>query len=296
LLRAAAGKPVADSDHVRTGRRKNGSAEWEVPWLSGIRRIEAGAHRQCRVRPVTDRRLWRGDGCVGTTRVSAAFNFWQRHGISSAVLVSHLEKIWSFPGRGHLGSARRAPAFHLFESDGMGRFRFARSRVSRFFRARRAARSLAQHARAQISRGGSARRRFNPALGAFRPGLWIAALGCKRASHPRGRFSLPPGDARVRCTVEAIERKLVKDGFVLRYDTAATQDGLPPGEGAFLACSFWLADAYVLLGRGEDARKLFERLLSLRNDSGPCSRKSMIPPAKRLLGNFSAGLLPYRAS
>jgi GH15 family glucan-1,4-alpha-glucosidase len=62
-------------------------------------------------------------------------------------------------------------------------------------------------------------------------------------------------------------------------------DGLPPGEGAFLACSFWLADAYVLLGRRDDARKLFERLLSLRNDLGLLSEEYG-PVAKRLLGNF----------
>jgi GH15 family glucan-1,4-alpha-glucosidase len=96
---------------------------------------------------------------------------------------------------------------------------------------------------------------------------------------------LPPEDARVQSTVAAIERRLVRNGFVLRYDTAASEDGLPPGEGAFLACSFWLADAYVLLGRDEDARKLFERLLSLRNDLGLLSEE-YDPAAKRLLGNF----------
>ena len=66
---------------------------------------------------------------------------------------------------------------------------------------------------------------------------------------------LPPDDPRVSGTVEAIERRLMVDGFVLRYDTARADDGLPPGEGAFLACSFWLADAYVMLGRLDDARR-----------------------------------------
>jgi GH15 family glucan-1,4-alpha-glucosidase len=75
------------------------------------------------------------------------------------------------------------------------------------------------------------------------------------------------------------------NGFVLRYDTGASNDGLPQGEGAFLACSFWLADAYVLLGRRDGARKLFERLLSLRNDLGLLSEE-YDPAAKRLLGNF----------
>jgi GH15 family glucan-1,4-alpha-glucosidase len=75
------------------------------------------------------------------------------------------------------------------------------------------------------------------------------------------------------------------DGFVLRYDTARTDDGLPPGEGAFLACSFWLADAYVLLGRMDDARKLFERLLALCNDLGLLSEEFDVARG-RLVGNF----------
>ena len=75
------------------------------------------------------------------------------------------------------------------------------------------------------------------------------------------------------------------DGFLLRYDTAASQDGLPPGEGAFLACSFWLADAYLLTGRVKDARSLFERLLALRNDVGLLAEEYS-PGASRLVGNF----------
>jgi GH15 family glucan-1,4-alpha-glucosidase len=79
---------------------------------------------------------------------------------------------------------------------------------------------------------------------------------------------LPPTDPRIIGTVSAIERRLVVDGFVMRYDTGEVVDGLPPGEGAFLACSFWLADNYILQGRIAEARELFERLLSLRNDVG----------------------------
>ena len=75
------------------------------------------------------------------------------------------------------------------------------------------------------------------------------------------------------------------DGFVLRYDSATSKDGLPPGEGAFLACSFWLADAYLLLGRREDAEKLFRRLIGLCNDVGLLSEE-YDPRAKRQLGNF----------
>jgi GH15 family glucan-1,4-alpha-glucosidase len=96
---------------------------------------------------------------------------------------------------------------------------------------------------------------------------------------------LPPDDPRVRGTVAAIERELLHEGFVLRYDTGSGADGLPPGEGAFLACSFWLADNYILQGRLDEARTLFERLLALRNDLGLLAEE-YDPRARRQLGNF----------
>jgi GH15 family glucan-1,4-alpha-glucosidase len=96
---------------------------------------------------------------------------------------------------------------------------------------------------------------------------------------------LPPDDPRVRSTVEQIEKRLVVDGLVLRYDSEKTDDGLPGGEGAFLACSFWLANNYVLLGRHADACSMFERLLSLRNDVGLLSEEYDLR-TKRLVGNF----------
>lgn len=96
---------------------------------------------------------------------------------------------------------------------------------------------------------------------------------------------LPASDPRVLGTLEAIERNLIRDGFVLRYQTSAGTDGLPPGEGAFLACSFWLADNYILQERERDARELFGRLLSLRNDVGLLAEE-YDPSAKRQLGNF----------
>src|SRR6185437_2084560 len=92
-------------------------------------------------------------------------------------------------------------------------------------------------------------------------------------------------DPRIRSTIETIERELMDGGFVKRYRTTRVEDGLPPGEGAFLACSFWLADAYVAIGRHDDARALFERLLALRNDLGMLSEE-YDPHVKRLVGNF----------
>jgi len=96
---------------------------------------------------------------------------------------------------------------------------------------------------------------------------------------------LPASDPRIRGTLRAIEERLVKDGLVLRYDTAEAEDGLPPGEGAFLACSFWLVGNLVLQGRREDARTLFEHLLSLRNDVGLLAEE-YDPHSRRQLGNF----------
>ena len=84
---------------------------------------------------------------------------------------------------------------------------------------------------------------------------------------------LPPDDPRVRGTVDAIERNLVVDGLVLRYSTATDVDALPPGEGTFLPCSFWLADSLVLTGRREEGEALFERLLALSNDLGLLSEE-----------------------
>jgi GH15 family glucan-1,4-alpha-glucosidase len=96
---------------------------------------------------------------------------------------------------------------------------------------------------------------------------------------------LPPKDPRVIGTIEAIEHRLMVGGFVQRYDTSRSDDGLPPGEGAFLACSFWLVDAYVMLGRLDDAQVLFKRLAALCNDVGLLSEE-YDPRSKELLGNF----------
>jgi len=100
---------------------------------------------------------------------------------------------------------------------------------------------------------------------------------------------LPPDDPRVRGTIEAIERNLVVDGLVLRYSTATDVDTLPPGEGAFLPCSFWLADSLVLTGRREEGEALFERLLALSNDLGLLSEE-YDARGRHMLGNFPQAL------
>jgi len=100
---------------------------------------------------------------------------------------------------------------------------------------------------------------------------------------------LPPDDPRVRATLEAIEHELVVDGLVLRYRTDRSVDGLPPGEGFFLPCSFWLADNLALCGRQAQAEALFERLLALRNDVGLLSEEYDLN-GRRALGNMPQAL------
>jgi GH15 family glucan-1,4-alpha-glucosidase len=96
---------------------------------------------------------------------------------------------------------------------------------------------------------------------------------------------LPGKDPRVKSTVKAIERELMRDGLVMRYNTAKVSDGLPPGEGVFLACSFWMVSALKAAGRTRDAEKLFDKLLKLRNDVGLLSEEYDVN-RKRLVGNF----------
>jgi GH15 family glucan-1,4-alpha-glucosidase len=100
---------------------------------------------------------------------------------------------------------------------------------------------------------------------------------------------LPPDDPRVRGTIAAIERDLIVDGLVLRYSTETGVDALPAGEGAFLPCSFWLADCYALTGRRRESEALFERLLALRNDVGLLAEE-YDPRSGRMLGNFPQAL------
>ena len=100
---------------------------------------------------------------------------------------------------------------------------------------------------------------------------------------------LPPDDPRVHSTVEAIQRELVVDGLVLRYPTVTGVDGLPPGEGTFLPCTFWLADSLAMIGRRDEAEAVFERLLTVCNDVGLLSEE-FDPRTGRMLGNFPQAL------
>jgi GH15 family glucan-1,4-alpha-glucosidase len=140
-------------------------------------------------------------------------------------------------------------------------------------------RALRQQIREEVCEKG-----FDTELGSFVQAYGSKLLDASTLMIPMVGF-LPPSDPRVRGTVEQIEKRLLVDGLVLRYDSEETDDGLPGGEGAFLACSFWLADNYILQGRHDDARKMFMRLLALCNDVGLLAEE-YDPRAKRQVGNF----------
>lgn len=129
-------------------------------------------------------------------------------------------------------------------------------------------------------------RGFNAERGAFTQSFEGRALDASLLMMPLVGF-LPASDGRVQATVEAIKRELLVDGFVLRYhpEASAGVDGLPPGEGAFLPCTFWLADCLNLLGRSEEAIELFQRVLCVRNDLGLLSEE-YDTENKRMVGNF----------
>ena len=128
------------------------------------------------------------------------------------------------------------------------------------------------------------RRGYNAELNAFVQSYDTTFLDASLLMMPLVGF-LPPEDPRVRGTVEAIERHLMQDGFVARYQTTPEIDGLPSGEGAFLLCSFWLVDNLALIGRHDDAVRLFEQILAIRSDVGLLA-ESYDVAAKRLVGNY----------
>src|SRR6516162_1506484 len=196
-------------------------------------------------------------------------------------LLAHLETVWRSPDDG------------IWEVRGERRH-FTHSKVMAWVAFDRAIKSVEMFGlngpverwsriRAEIHEE-VCRRAFNAKLGAFAQSYDSDLLDASALLIPQVGF-LPPDDARIHGTVEAIERRLLRGGLVLRYDTAATEDGLPPGEGAFLPSSFWLADAYVMIGRKADAQHLFERLVTLCNDVGLLAEEYDVNAARQL-GNF----------
>jgi GH15 family glucan-1,4-alpha-glucosidase len=279
LLRAVAGSP--DDLQILYGvagdRRLD---EFEIPWLPGYEgsipvRIGNGAVKQLQLDVYGE--------------VLDAFYVARHAGLATSDatwalergLLSHLETIWREPDEG------------IWEVRG-GPRHFTHSKVMAWVAFDRAVRSIEEFGldgpverwreiRAAIH-AEVCERGYDRKQNAFVQSFGDATLDASLLLVPIVGF-LPPDDPRVQGTVAAIERKLLRDGFVLRYDTGTEVDGLPPGEGAFLACSFWLVDNYVLLGRYDEAHALFERLLKLRNDVGLLAEE-YDPHGRRQLGNF----------
>jgi len=282
LLRAAAGSP----DQVQimyglAGERR--LLEWEVPWLPGYEgsqpvRIGNAAHAQLQIDVFGE--------------VMDAFHQARLGGMPESsdawalecALAAHLERTWELPDNG------------IWEVRG-GRQHFTHSKVMAWVAFDRAIHSAeacgldgpVAHWRAlrQRMHDEICAKAFDPQLGSFVQAYGSRQVDASLLLLPLVGF-LAATDERILGTVRAIEKRLLVDGFVYRYDSALTDDGLPPGEGAFLACSFWLADNYLLQGRQADARALFAKLLAVSNDVGLLSEEYH-PGLRRQVGNFPQG-------
>jgi len=279
LLRAAAGAPSQAQIMYGIAGERN-LPEIELPWLPGYAesrpvRLGNAAHGQLQLDvfgEVMD--ALHQARCGGLQSREADWAF-QR------ALLDQLERVWHKADQG-MWEVRGAPQH------------FTYSKVMAWVAIDRGIRNAeALKADGPLDRWRALRARihdevctrgFNTQRNAFVQAYGSSLLDASLLLLPTTGF-LPATDPRVRGTIDAVERELLVDGFVLRYDTHATDDGLPPGEGAFLACTFWLADAYALIGRHDDARALFERLLSLRTDLGLLSEEYDVH-ARRLVGNF----------
>jgi GH15 family glucan-1,4-alpha-glucosidase len=279
LLRAAAGAPAQlQIMYGLAGERR--LIEYEVPSLPGYEssppvRIGNAAHGQLQLDVFGE--------------VMDALHQARRGGLQSRdedwafqrVMLQHLQQIWAEPDEG-LWEVR-GPARHFTHSKVMAWVAFDRGIKAIETYGFEGPLDKWREVRTAIHQDVCARG-FDPQLNSFVQAYGTTELDASLLLIPTVGF-LPASDARVRGTLDAVERRLFVDGFLRRYDPVTSDDGLPGTEGAFLACSFWLADAYVLTGRVADARRLFERLLSLCNDVGLLSEE-YDTDRRRLVGNF----------
>jgi GH15 family glucan-1,4-alpha-glucosidase len=196
-----------------------------------------------------------------------------------AVFMAHLEKSWGMTDEGIWEI--RGQSQHFVHSKAMTWVAFDRASKAADATAQQRAhwKKVARKIHADICKKGVDKKR----------GCFVQAYGSPHMDAsllllPLVGF-LPSSDPRIRKTVREIEKRLLHKGLVRRYETDTGVDGLPPGEGAFLACSFWLADNYALMGRRPEALRLFGKLRRLANDLGLYAEE-YDPDAKRMLGNF----------
>jgi GH15 family glucan-1,4-alpha-glucosidase len=279
LLRAVAGNPEQVQIMYGIPGERN-LLEWEVGWLAGYEsskpvRIGNGAAEQLQLDvfgEVADALLHAHMAHLPYDPM--AFSLQRR-------LTNHLSSVWQLPDEG-IWEVRGGPK-HFTYSKVMAWVAFDRSiRFAELVGKRDslpAWRKVRDKIHAEVCERG-----YDPQLGSFTQFYGSKELDASLLLIPLVGF-LPPNDPRVRGTVEAVEKQLMPHGFVLRYRTEAGHDGLPAGEGAFLACSFWMVSALKMLGRTEDARRLFERLLSIRNDLGLLAEEYS-PEGQRQVGNF----------
>ena len=282
LVRAAAGRPAElQAIYGLAGERR--LTELELPWLPGYEdsrpvRIGNAAFTQLQIDVYGE--------LMDAMHVGHKFEQ-EMHDDAWRVqkaLLAHLARIWAEPDEGIWEV--RGPRRHFTHSKLMAWVAFDRAikSVESFGLSGPIEewRALRDQIHEDICTKG-----FDRAKNSFVQYYGAAGVDAALLLIPQVGF-LPPEDPRVHGTLAAIERELMEGGLVLRYRTKENLDGLPPGEGAFLACSFWLADAYALLGRYADAARLFEHLLSFRNDLGLLAEE-YDPRARRQLGNFPQG-------
>jgi GH15 family glucan-1,4-alpha-glucosidase len=284
LLRAIAGAP-ADLQIMYGIDGLRRLTEFELPWLPGYEgskpvRVGNAASGQFQLDVYGEVM-----SCIYAAQ-SMGLQGTEAGWRATTELLSFMEKAWQRPDDG------------IWEVRG-GRRHFTHSKVMAWVAIDRVARAirelglggdegkkmlphvsaLAERIHAEVCDRG-----FNPRVGAFTQSYGSAELDASILVMPHFGF-LPGSDPRVKGTVAAVEKALLRDGFVLRYETDSGADGLPGSEGAFLACSFWLADNYAFGGRLGEAEALFERLLSLRNHLGLLSEE-WDPKLQRQIGNF----------
>ena len=282
LLRAIAGSPAQMQAIYGIGGERR-LDEYEIPWLAGYEnskpvRIGNGASNQFQLDVYGEilGAMFQAD--------QAGIKMEEPDWALLVELMKFLEANWQNPDEG------------MWEVRG-GRKQFTHSKVMAWVAFDRAVKLVEecgcegeehrerwQRIRDQVH-AEVCERGYNVEKKAFTQYFGSDALDASLLLMPLTGF-LPITDERVRGTIEAIERELMQDGLVLRYRPQEEDvDGLPGGEGAFLACSFWLAGSLHMLGREKEARELFERLLALRNDLGLLAEE-YDPRAKRQLGNF----------